>query len=362
MARFSPSRLTLARHRRRLTQVQLAQLVGVSDRSIRAFEGGDDPAIADETIDRLAQVLGFPRAFFCAAELEPITEGTASFRALSKRTAAQRNAVLAAGTLAMDLTERLETRYRLPPADLPDLREDSPEAAAATLRTRWGLGERPIKNMLHLLEAHGVRVFSLVDDCREIDAFSLWRGGRPYVFVNTSKSAERGRFDLAHETAHLVLHQHGAPQGREAETQADAFGSAFLMPRASVLAHAPRVPSIPVLIQLKRRWGVSLAAMAYRLHALGVLSDWQYRTICIQMAELGYRTREPNTIPRETSQLLRKLFALMRDDGTTMADLAREAALPVSEVDGLVRGLALVSVEGGEAPAAAHARPRLRLV
>ena len=72
MARFSPTRLTLARHRRRLTQVQLAQLVGVSDRSIRAFEGGDDPAIADETIDRLSQVLGFPRAFFCAAELEAV--------------------------------------------------------------------------------------------------------------------------------------------------------------------------------------------------------------------------------------------------------------------------------------------------
>jgi hypothetical protein len=134
------------------------------------------------------------------------------------------------------------------------------------------------------------------------------------------------------------------------------------MPGADVLAHAPRVPSIPVLLQLKRRWGVSLAAMAYRLHALGALSDWQYRTLCIQMAEQGYRTREPNGLPRETSQLLRKVFALMRDDGTTMADLAREASLPVSEVDGLVRGLALVGVEGGEAPASAAARPRLRLV
>ena len=111
MPRFSPSRLTLARHRRRLTQLQLAQLVGVSDRSIREFEG-DNPAIAEETIDKLAEVLGFPRAFFSAPELEEITEEVASFRALSKRTAAQRNAVLAAGTLAMDLTERIEVRYR----------------------------------------------------------------------------------------------------------------------------------------------------------------------------------------------------------------------------------------------------------
>src|SRR5690242_180663 len=69
---------------------------------------------------------------------------------------------------------------------------------------------------------------------------------------------------------------HGSPQGREAEREANNFASAFLMPRASVLAHAPRLTTIDHLIKLKKYWGVSAAALTYRLHAVGVLSDWHY--------------------------------------------------------------------------------------
>lgn len=48
-------------------------------------------------------------------------------------------------------------------------------AVATTLRRHWGLGEQPIKKMIHLLEVNGVRVFSLVIDAVEVDAFSMWR-------------------------------------------------------------------------------------------------------------------------------------------------------------------------------------------
>ena len=35
---------------------------------------------------------------------------------------------------------------------------DGPETAAEAIRSEWGLGERSIPNLIHLLEAHGVRV------------------------------------------------------------------------------------------------------------------------------------------------------------------------------------------------------------
>src|SRR3546814_6566541 len=54
-----------------------------------------------------------------------------------------------------------------------------------------------------------------LEDTKNVDAFSCWRNGQPFVFLNTFKSAERSRFDAAHELAHLVLHRHGGPQGRE---------------------------------------------------------------------------------------------------------------------------------------------------
>jgi len=49
----------------------------------------------------------------------------------------------------------------LPKPNLPLLRGVEPETAAEMLRQKWSLGQRPIKNMIHLVEAHGVRVFSL---------------------------------------------------------------------------------------------------------------------------------------------------------------------------------------------------------
>src|SRR4029077_3081434 len=118
----------------------------------------------------------------------------------------------------------------------------------------------------------GVRVFSLSLDAAEVDAFSMWRQRTPFVFLNTKKSAEHSRFDAAHELGHLVLHRHGSPQGREAEREANAFASAFLMPRATVLANMPRLATVDRLIKLKKYWAVSVAALAYRLHAVGVLS------------------------------------------------------------------------------------------
>ena len=74
------------------------------------------------------------------------------------------------------------------------------------VRARWDMGFRPIRNMVHLLEAHGVRVFSLAEDAKQVDAYSFWTPSKkPFVFLSMSKSAERSRMDAAHELGHLVI-------------------------------------------------------------------------------------------------------------------------------------------------------------
>ena len=250
---FNPSRLALARRRRGLTKRELADAAQLSERSIVAYEAGATVP-NDDTVAELARVLTFPPAFFYRGDVDEIPADAASFRSMSRMTAAQRDRALAGGQLALELTAWTDDRFGLPGADLPDLRHYSdPEAAANTLRVHWRLGDGPITHMVRLLEAKGVRLFSLAEHCREVDAFSFWRGPVPFVFLNTMKSGERGRFDAAHELAHLTLHRHGEPAGREAERDADAFASAFLMPRSAILATAPRVPSLERLTAAKRR-------------------------------------------------------------------------------------------------------------
>jgi Zn-dependent peptidase ImmA (M78 family)/DNA-binding XRE family transcriptional regulator len=338
MENFSPGRLDLARRRRGLTKGRLAARSGVSARSLLAYERGEaDPT--GETLQRLAGALEFPPAFFVRPEVdEPSVDGV-SFRARSAMTARQRDQAISAASLATELVDWIGERFELPPPAVPALPDVGPEVAAEQVRAEWGLGQQRIPNIVHLLEQHGVRVLSLAEEYAEVDAFSFWRRTTPYVFLNTMKSAERSRMDATHELGHLVMHLWGGPEGREAESEAHAFASAFLMPRRSVIADAPQSPSVAQIVRAKKRWNVSAMALAHRMKAVGMLSEWHARSLFIEMSKRGYRTREPNEGDRETSQVLGKVFAALRQDGESPADVASELAIPKDELTKLIFGL-----------------------
>lgn len=342
----NPTRLRLARKRRGLTQTAFAKKIGVIRRAVVAYEAGAYAPTPD-VLGRIADTLVFPLEFFFGDDLDLPTLDTGSFRSMSKMTAAQRDMALGQAAIALHFNQWLETRFHLPRADLLDLsREPNPEAAAESLRQAWGLGALSIRNMIHLLESKGVRVFSLAVDAREVDAFSMWKGATPFVFLNTHKSSEHSRFDAAHELAHLVLHKHGPPQGKEAEKEANAFASAFLMPRGSVLIYKPKFPTYPAIIRLKRVWATSVSAVSYRLHELGLISDWQYRGLCIEIAKRG-RHVEPEEASRETSQILQKALRLLYEEGLTRAKIAQVLCIRTSELEQLLFGLAMTGIEGG---------------
>lgn len=333
----NPSRIELARKRRGLTKTALARRAGIATRSLYDVESGQATP-TPETLTALSQALRFPIEFFFRPDIDEPTPDAASFRALRSMSAARRNAALSAGALAFELGQWIDARFQLPTPALPDLRGYEPEAAAIAVRSLWNIGERAIGNMIHLLESQGVRVFSLAED-RRVDAFSLWHRAVPFIFLNTAKTAEHSRMDAAHELGHLVLHRHGAPWGRDVEKDAQAFGAAFLMPRASVFA-TPRltVPTFGQLVQLKKLWLVSASALAHRLHELELLSDWNYRGLCIQLAQFG-RTREPEGIPRETSQIMAKVFGSLGASGTSRADVAKDLGVFQADIEALVFGL-----------------------
>jgi Zn-dependent peptidase ImmA (M78 family)/DNA-binding XRE family transcriptional regulator len=338
---FTPSRLTVARKRRGLNKTQLAKRVGLSARSITAYESGaTEPTPANVT--DISRVLGFPATFFAGSELEEPTVDAVNFRSLTTMTAAQRDKALGAAALALEIASWIEEHFDLPPVAIPRMRGYDAEAAADALRAEWGLGERPLKNVVHLLESKGARVFSLAEGCKQLDAFSFWHGSTPYVFLNAAKSSERSRFDACHELGHLVLHRHGGPRHREFEVEADRFASAFLMPHASVIAHAPRFCTIDALIKLKSIWNVSVAALAHRLHRLEMVSEWHYRTLCIEISERGFRSNEPKSQPRERSQVYEKVFTALRNEGKTRSEVARELNLQPQDLEALVFGLTVV--------------------
>lgn len=342
---INPTRITLARKRKGLSKTTFAREIDVDRKSVQAYEDGRSVP-SEGTMAKILGVLGFPRNFFFGDDLEVPSLETGSFRAMSKMKAPKREMALSQAALGLHLNSWICQRFRLPEPDIPNLgRQPDPEAAAEFVRRQWSLGNLSIRNMVHLLESKGVRVFSLAVDAREVDAFSLWSGNVPFIFLNANKTSEHSRFDAAHELGHLVLHKHGPPNGIEAEKQANAFASAFLMPRGSVIANAPRFPTYDVLVDRKQIWIVSVAALAYRMHQLGLMTDWQYRGACIQIAKRG-KDFEPNEAPRETSIILPKVFSALYEDGLGRAHVARDLCIPIGELEQLLFGLTLAAVDG----------------
>lgn len=355
---FNVQRLELARSRRRYTAKILAERANVAPVTLsRVVNKQQIPD--DETVDKLVTALGFPRDFFFLDDTDLIDVDAASFRSLKAMTARERDAALAAGSLAYELADWVKNEFNLPAPDLLDLgHERDPAKAARIVRQHWSIGEKPIGNIVKLLESKGVRVFSLAENTKNVDAFSCWRNDEPYVFLNTFKTTEHSRFDAAHELGHLVLHKHGGPkQGRSAELEAHAFAASFLMPRDDVLSTIPFVTSLAQLVKAKKRWGVSVSALAYRLHKMGLITDWQHRSFCIQINR-NYGTSEPNGLPPERSGVWQMVLTDLWKAGISKAHIAKSLHLPGDELENLLFGLT-GDVRPPERP---HGKPILRAI
>ena len=344
---FSSSRLTIARERRGLTKRALAEAIGLSARAITGFEDGSSRPLA-QTAHQMAFVLGFPLGFFFINDVEPLSEDAVSFRSRRVMTARVRDITLASGRIAYaNISPELRSKFQFPAVDVPDLSGEVPEDAAAILRNHWRLGQGPIKNMVHLLESKGCEVFWINIDSDCVDAVSFWRDNQPYVVLNLHKEAgERGRFDTAHELGHLVLHRGtNMVEGKELESQADSFASAFLLPPEQFRAEAPRVPILRHYFPVKERWGVSVQALTRRSKDLGILSPWHYESSCKEISVNGWRIKEPGQLNREHSMLHKIAFEGLASKGLAPKEFAHRVQISPSDLEELAPVSAVVEKE-----------------
>lgn len=83
----------------------------------------------------------------------------------------------------------------------------------------------------------------------------------------------------------------------------------------------------------------------------------------MDIASRGYRMKEPQEAPRESSQVLGKVFAALRDEGVTKGHIAQDLHVRSEEIDALVFGLTLTGLSGGStSPTIARKRSQLRVV
>jgi Zn-dependent peptidase ImmA (M78 family)/DNA-binding XRE family transcriptional regulator len=313
-----------------MNQVELAAEVGVTRQAISAFEL-DEKSPDPTTFAALVAALKQPLRYFTEPHAKAeSSEGTRFFRKFGADTVRRNDACAVLGEWFVRTAAYVGEYVNLPPVDLPRHEPgdgsrytfDEVNEIADAVRKSWNLGSGPLSNVLALLESKGVTICRYELSQENVEAFSFWSNGRPFIFIASEKEVGvRSRFDLAHELGHLVLHQSVRQEDlldksklKTVEKEANWFAGAFLLPQATFPneIYSPRLDSF---IPLKARWKVSIQAMIYRCHSLGIFDDEQTLNLRKQISFRKWRTKEPmdnpKTIPLEQPKLLKRAIELL---------------------------------------------------
>lgn len=131
---------------------------------------------------------------------------------------------------------------------------------------------------------------------------------------------------------------------RETEAQANQFGSALLMPRASFGGEFPSMRgqylNWTALGELKLRWKVSFKAIIYRARTLDLITEDQARSGFSYLSRNGFTKREEldERIEKETPSLVQRAVDLM--DQATWRKIIKSSGL----TDDLVKARFLLKI------------------
>jgi Zn-dependent peptidase ImmA (M78 family)/DNA-binding XRE family transcriptional regulator len=341
---FDGGRLSLARRLARKQRTTLAHEAEVSASAITQFERGQNKP-TKAVAAKLALSLGLPLEFFergLAVPAIPVT--AAHFRSLRSTPALSRDRALAFAELGAAVVKILESYIDFPaycldthvvdgaitPSEIGDIAQET--------RRALGLGPGPVTHMVRTLEAAGVIVLTMPTpvDSYDVDAFSTDNGSRPLVLLSRVKNDRaRSRFDSAHELGHLVMHPDVEPGSKIVEEQAQTFASQFLAPDHELVLDLPKRLDWQQLLKAKDKWKISLRALAFRAHRLGLWSDATYLRANKQLSAEGNPERG-NLGPREQPIALGRALELLERAGYGADYLAAESRLPVSTLQEII--------------------------
>lgn len=320
---------------RRLSQTQLASLLGISTGTVSKWRGGTQkPEL--ETLERMATVLNVSPDWLTRPLDVSITPPL--FRSNASALKASRSMLEGRLQWAEEVCIGLSQFVDFPELNLPERRYIDPDAithedietAAEECRDLWRLGNLPIQDLALAAEGAGIILVKEETGIPTIEGLSSWSEhlGRFMVHLSADKkNAFRGRFDLAHEIGHCVLHKHiVAPKDRERhnlmEKQAHAFAGALLMPASTLSRDTPPYPSLAELLTLKIRWGASVAAIIMRLKALQLIDDNNSLQLFKRRSTRWGSRKEPFDDKRSPEQprLLKRSIQLLHDEKIVRLD------------------------------------------
>jgi len=332
---FNGERLKVARIYRGMAVAELAEKLDLQRQTVSMYENNKlrNPEIP--TIIKMSNVLGFPKKFFMERDNIDIKVGSTYFRALLTTNKRYRNQQEIKVDFIAKIFNYLNEYIEFPETNLPDEGFNNPEEAAENLRRLWNLGEKPIDNIVYLIEQHGILVNEFDSDTNDIDAFSQLiniDGIDKYIigYSKNKSTASRVHFDVAHELGHILLHEWSEDietltkdEFKEREAEANAFASAFLLPKNAFISDVGvYADNIAFYIELKKKWKVSISAMIRRSYNLKLIDNMTYSQLMRSMQKRGIKKHEPLDDELTTSKpsLLRTAVQMLLRDKVLSAE------------------------------------------
>lgn len=346
-ARLIPERIKEAREARGFTLETFAEALGVSKQAVAQYENGQT-APSGDVLGTIIAKTAQPLSFFISSPARDGEPRAPFWRSLKRMEQHHRRRIARRLQWAADICALVERFVDLPRVDFPVISfdpetadEEDIERAAEATRDHWGLGRGPIRNLAALLEKKGAIVVREAVDCADMDAVSCWICARPFILLSEQViSGPRDVYNLAHELGHIVLHATvdlRAENLDKIEKQANRFASAFLLPRESFSVEVLGT-SLSYFVTLKARWGVSIAAMAYRCKDLEIFTDNQFSYLFKQMNWKRVRKVEPldDAFPVNTPSVLADSIRMLVEHGVyTREQIEGALSLNLADVESL---------------------------
>lgn len=301
---FNGARLKAAREYNGMTISDVAQALDVSNQSISQFENNKTEP-KQENVFRLSNLLGFPREYFYEKDNMEVSIGNTYFRSLTSTSKKERKAQVEKVRLLAKLYEGIQSYIKFPEFDLELQDNANPEALAEYVRDKWKLGNKPIYNLIDVMEKHGVIISNAFEGNSHIDAYShvevIGNQSVPIVVLGYETTLFRQQFNAAHELGHILtdgvyeLDELSKAEYKDMEKFMNHFAGALLIPRDLLLQDlgGSGKTDVRYYIQLKKKYLVSAQALIVRANQIGAITTNQYQYLMKQISMNNFRKKEP---------------------------------------------------------------------
>lgn len=325
---------------------QLSELIDVSEQAIWQYENGyNSPKY--EVVQSLKTLFKVKSKYFYNVDSlfkkeHVVNENHIAYRSCERNSISKTKSEAMHVEFLNQLVRKASSKVVLPPIQLLSIRKHAIKLLsnkegierkkairqiAIFTRNALDLPKESNQGLMVAIEKSGVFVFEKAMGDK-IDAYSLWtQDDTPYIILgNVKNTSARRYFDLAHELGHLILHykvefnELDSVSYDDHEREAHLFASNLLLPEfefSNDFQAISRKSNPDSLIHLKRKWNVSIQAIAMRARDLSLITDEQSKYFWKLVNQKKYKNFEPldDELPVATPMKFKSILASLAQHG-----------------------------------------------